>query len=464
MSKVIFTVSLFILFLTGQLFCQNDTIGNNDTVSTDQLNYELLVFAYEGEAENIKLWIEKGADVNAVSENGISALMYAVQQGHLLAVKTLVANGAKIDYQPYGDVSALSTAVINNKIDIVDYLLFKSAKVNIKDDRNITPLMYAAAYGYYNITQLLIKYKADVNLKDQYGNDALMLSLLYNHAEIFDYLIESGANINSKDNRGFSSMHVAAQNGMVYYIKLLNYYGADISLKNNYDCNALDVSIINNQIGAIQTITNIDSLGIFKNARPAKMAYLSGNRGVVKKLWEHGYPPYLFPIFDKLSVGYGTDMNFNDLMFGFTLGIRDSRYNIIWGVSHFSRYWAKRIRMDYGNDIYYQFWERRSMVGFYADKRFKLSGIGSKQNGISIGFQESYTYGKYRGAEIKPSGSWIPIPRLGLYTEGNYGGISFNFEYFNFKTQLESSLRLNINTYIYIGLRKFSSIKKVPEW
>ncbi len=464
MCKVLFIAVLIFIIGRVDCFCQEETVINNDTISKDQLNYELLTFAYEGEAENIKLWIEKGADVNAVSDKGISALMYAAQKGNLLAVKVLVANGADINYRPYGEVSALTSAVINNKIEIADYLLHKNADANIRDDQKITPLIYAAAYGYLNMSRLLIKYKSDIHLKDEYGNDALMASVQYNHPEVSESLLQSGADINTADEKGFTPLMLASQNGWGWYVDLLNTNKTDFSLKNNYDNDALDIAIINHRPEIIQKLLSIDSTKCKFNGKPVKLSYLSGNRDLVKLLRKNGCKPCYLPIFDKISMGYGVDMNFKDIMLGFSLGLRETRYNFLVSVSHYSRYWAKRTLVNYGNDIYYQFWERRSWLAFGLDKRIKLSGMGNKQNGLSAGFAEGFTYGHYRGSEIYPARQWIPVPRLGFYTEGKSGGLSVSLEYIDFNVENIPLLRVNANAYIFIGLKKFTSFKKMPEW
>jgi hypothetical protein len=354
--------------------------------------------------------------------------------------------------------------VINNRIDIVDYLLLKKANVDILDLSRISPLMYSAAYGYYPITQLLLNNKADISLKDSWGNDALMLSVLYEHPAITELLLQSGANVNTADVKGYTPVLLASQNGLTGYFSLLKAYGADFTVKNVYDFNVLDIAIINKQKESVNVLLSGDSTKTLTSGRPVKIAYLAGNREMIPVLKKNGCRSYYWPIFDKLSVGYGLDLNFTDMMFGFTLGLRESRYNLLFSVSYFSRYWAKRVWIDYGSDIYFQFWERRSLLSFGLDKRIKFSGNGNKQSGLLVGLKESYTYGHYRGCEIQPASQWKMIPDLGVYTEGNAGGISFTLEYIDFGIEKVFPVRMNMNAYLYFGFRKFSSIKKVPEW
>jgi len=463
----VFAINIFFsFFLFSTVFCQEQPQQKDteDTLSQEQKNFELILAAANGSADSVLLWLTRGADVNATSDDNVSSLMYAAQNGSLMVVKVLVVNGADINLHPYSKISPLSSAVINNKMDVVEYLLFKKAEVDVKDYNGITPLMYASAFGYYPIVELLLTNNADKNLKDIYGNDAFMLAVLYEHPDVTELLLQSGSNINTTDLKGFTPTIVAAQNGMDSYFEMFKVFGADFSAKNQYDYNALDVAVINRQKGSVQKLLELDSLKLLQVNQPVKLAYMSGSKEMVPVLRKGGCKPYLWPIFNKVMMGYGIDANFNDLMFGFSLGLRESRYNTLFTVSHFTRYWAKRSLIDYGNDIYFQFWERRSLLSFGIDKRFKLTGEGNKQSGIGVGLKECYTYGHYRGAEILPMSKWMLIPALGYYSEGGSGGISFTFEYTNLSVENIFPVRLNINTYLYIGFRKFSSIKKEPEW
>ena len=463
----VFAINIFFSFLLfSTVFGQEQPQSKDteDTLSQEQKNFELIVAAADGSADSVLLWLTRGADVNATTDEGITSLMYAAQNGFLKVVKVLVVNGANLNSHPYRKVAPLSSAVINNKKDVVEYLLFKKAEVDIKDFNGITPLMYASAYGYYPIAELLLAYKADKSLKDVFGNDALMLAVLYEHPEVTELLLQAGSNINSADNKGFTPIILAAQNGMASYFDMFKAFGADFSAKNTYDFNALDVAVINRQKESVQKLLEIDSLKLLQANQPVKLAYMSGNKDMVPILRKGGCKPYLWSIFNKVMLGYGIHANFNDMMYGFTLGLRESRYNMLFSVSHHTRYWAKRSLIDYGNDIYFQFWERRSLLSFGVDKRFKLSGEGKKQNGLGLSLKECYTYGHYRGADIQPASKWIFVPGLGYYAEGGTGGISFTLEYADFGVENVFPVRLNINTYLYIGFRKFSSIKKEPEW
>ncbi len=464
MVKVILIFIFFLFSILNICYGQQENVNQADTTSQDQLDFQLVVTASKGDASTVLYLLSKGANVNSTSDNHVSALMYAAQNGHFLVVKTLVANGANVNYVPNYDNSALSSAVINNQLEIAEYLIRKGANVNIENYRKITPLMLAAAYGNTTITKLLLNAKADKSLKDVYGNDALIMSVLYEHPEVTAILLKAGANPNTFDNEKFSPLIISAQNGQTYFFEMLKYYKADFNLKNLDYYSALDMAVINKQPESILKLLQYDSIKNKESNNPVKLAYLSGNRELIPILRKGGCKPYFLPLFDKIAIGYGADASINDLMFGPTIGIKEIRYNFLFSFSYFSRFWAKRILVNYGNDMFIQFWERRSFLSFGLDKRFNLKRDGNKQTGIFIGLKEIYTYGHYRGAIIIPPRDWILMPAIGFYSDGKYGGASFNIEYVDFKMINVSPIRINCSAYIFIGLKKFNKTLKISEW
>ena len=244
MAKVVQIFIVLTIFSNIFCFSQNDSLINNDTISKEQLDFQLVVTASKGDASTVLYLLDKGANVNAVADNGISALMYASQSGFLQVVKTLVANGANINYFPEGELSAISAAITNNHYDIVEYLLYKVADKNIADSKNITPLMYASAYGYTDIVYILLEYNADINQKDIYGNSALMMSVLYNHADISELLLQKGANPDLADNYLFTPFLYASQSGYNDFINLFNTYKSNIYAENIYNYSAFDLAVL----------------------------------------------------------------------------------------------------------------------------------------------------------------------------------------------------------------------------
>ena len=71
--------------------------------------------------------MEKGADVNARSESGETALMRAIR--HLDVVKFLVGRGADIDAADRNGETPLLKATVSGRLSVVQYLVKKGAAV-----------------------------------------------------------------------------------------------------------------------------------------------------------------------------------------------------------------------------------------------------------------------------------------------------------------------------------------------
>jgi ankyrin repeat protein len=108
----------------------------------------------------MKLLIENGANVNAVTKEGRTALMYAAYYDHYSIAKLLIENRT--------DVNAVCG------LEMAKLLIENGANVNAVTKEGRTALMYAVYYDHYSIAKLLIENRTDVNLLDINGRNALM--------------------------------------------------------------------------------------------------------------------------------------------------------------------------------------------------------------------------------------------------------------------------------------------------
>lgn len=90
---------------------------------------ELWEAARAGDAARVTRALDKGADVNAKTRYGATAITYAADRGHLEVVKLLVERGADISAQDafYG-FRAIDMALQNNHMPVVLFLLERGSK------------------------------------------------------------------------------------------------------------------------------------------------------------------------------------------------------------------------------------------------------------------------------------------------------------------------------------------------
>lgn len=98
----------------------------------------LIMASNLGNTKMVAMLLSKGGDPN-VTNDGFSALQYAVEQGHIAIVRMLVDKGAEINKADPNGYYPLHYAASHGRIEIVKYLLSKGADANVKSLEGETP-------------------------------------------------------------------------------------------------------------------------------------------------------------------------------------------------------------------------------------------------------------------------------------------------------------------------------------
>jgi ankyrin repeat protein len=191
-----------------------------------------------------RLLIDLGADVNAKTMNGRTALMIAVEKsmdpsftellidrhadinqrdviGRTALMMTarntessenaelLIAKGAETEIVDRHGDCPLSIACKGNNLSLAEALLKSGVDVDVVDGKTQTMLMHASEKGNTELMKILIKHGADINKQDVTGKTALMYSTGSLDEDGAKLLIDHGAIIDLQDNKGQTAAMLA---------------------------------------------------------------------------------------------------------------------------------------------------------------------------------------------------------------------------------------------------------------
>jgi ankyrin repeat protein len=169
--------------------------------------------------------------VNFANAGGETPLMYASLYSNAEMVRFLLARGADPNAKSATGTTALMLAT--GDIEKVRVLIAKGADVNAKSVTGRTPLLIAASRsGAGEVVQLLLANGAAINAKDQLqgmpvipagggGSTALLEAAKIRDGRGLNALLNAGADIQAKDNSGADALAAAVLHGNLENAKAL---------------------------------------------------------------------------------------------------------------------------------------------------------------------------------------------------------------------------------------------------
>lgn len=201
-----------------------------------------------GNVETVRLLLEAKADVNLGEKwRGQTPLMWAVAEKHPEVAKALVDHGANVNAQSKGGFTALQFAAQQGDVESAKILLAGGARVNDADPEDgMTALLTAIGSNQPQLAALLLENGADANATNKQGVSALHYAApRRNMTEIIKTLLAKGANPNTRQKRepeGATPFLLAANSGNVAAMRALVAGGADPKIPTKDNTNAIMVA------------------------------------------------------------------------------------------------------------------------------------------------------------------------------------------------------------------------------
>jgi ankyrin repeat protein len=428
---------VFLLLLMNTITFNAQEINTGIPDDMQEMGIQLIMAADKGDSLRVSQLLAAGADVNATTYDSVTALMYAVQSGNEGMVRYLVSSGAAVNMVPDNGYSALITAITSRWFSIAEYLIRHGANIELSDHDDVSPLMHAVMADSFYMADLLMYYGANVNHKSQSGTTALMLASELGSYQVAVRLLEEGADVNDSDKKGRTPLHFATMTSHLELMDLLIQNGAAVDRKMVNGYSPLSIAVSTNNFEAARLLigygADVNSR-VNRSMNPLTIAREKKYDSLAAMLRNNEAILIRRPDFNRLSFGTGLTFNKDDMLVGFSLGICDHRYNIWVSLGYGFRPAAIRVLEGPIDFNYYQYWERRHVLGFSADKGFFLPVFhkGFKL-GAYAGFREMITFGSYRGSSVAPDTRLVLNPHVGVVADFHMLRLKLGYEYLNFR-------------------------------
>ena len=357
--SLLLLAGLFLLVVSAS--AQDYTDYYDPLGELQSLDRMLIQYADSNNVEAVLHCLTNGANPNAARLDGITALMYAVQNDNYVMVSLLLNNGASAQAVPDDGNTALHAAAIMGLDSIAVLLLNANADVDACNYKGFTPLHYSVWHGYPYLSELLLLHGASVNSVDNEGNTPLMLAA-YNGAFLCaQTLLAHGANPNKADINGITPAMAVAELNDTAMLGLLLRGGAIASQTDARGFDALAHAI---RRGAKHTVAQLMAEGQFNSDMPQSYRQLarSSNSSDIRNAVDVRLPQ------NKAKFGIGAVLVGVDMWagkrawhLGFHAGIMEQKFGVELLVRYMRRA-SSPVLLENDRRLY-QVDERRRLLG-----------------------------------------------------------------------------------------------------
>jgi ankyrin repeat protein len=425
-----YMVILLMLVIPGRTAAQNTTVLDTSEYLPlfydGALEYNLMIAASNGYYTEVERLILMGAEVDAKTSDGATALIFAVINNSLITVKTLIRYNADVNQKTGNFETPLLIATKNEDLEIAEVLIRYGADVDFHDRYGATPLHYASIYGFFYIADLLIYYKADIDKKAYDGTTPLMAAIWAGHQDVADLLIQNGANMEARDEEGFTPFLVAAQNGDTLMLNLLRKKGADIYERNLYKWNALSLAIKSDQKEAAEMLLKDGDKWVDnekETINPYYVAMRYRRKDILDLLDKYNFPSKYKRQFDQVMLSLSGRFTLTDFLSGFSFRFKEPYTNFGFTTGVDAKLWYTKVLRKENDHLYMQYLDKSYVVYAGVFKDYQLTDNIFGSNFFFTGsLSAAYSFGnEFKGTTAAAAKKIRIMPAISLkWSKGNF--------------------------------------------
>ena len=452
-----FLITIVILLPACTLYAQVTSKDTSDYVPEyydNGLEYNLMIAASKGLDTEVERLILRGAEVDNVSGEGVTPLIYAVSNKKLKAVNVLLSYGADPNKKTLDGMTPLlvilkeyvnmwsieltkvKTSLEDECLNIAESLLRYGADIDYQDNYGATALNYASIYASFRFADLLIYYRADIDRKAYDGTTPLMAAVWAGHAALADLLVQNGANMEARDNQGFTAFLIAAQNGDTLLLDYLMKKGVDIYEKDLNGWDALSLSIRYNHKDAVALLIRFGEK--FRETGRGSLNYYNvavkfKREEMFQLLEKNGFPDKYKKQISQIELSVSSKFTHTDVYTGMNFFFREPRKNFGLVTGFDTKLWYTKVMMKESDELFFQYMDKSSLVFAGIFKDIPLTDRAFRSNVILTGsLSAGYFFGnKFLGTETSPESSFKIIPSVFFkIIRRNFGAFA-GIEYMN---------------------------------
>lgn len=202
--------------------------------------------AAAGKIENIAVYlVDKGAIVSTLDKNRRSLAHHASYNGLNQLLKKVLEKGCDVNLQDIEGDSALHDAIAKGNDKGVDLLInLPKIDLTLRNKMDFNPLIFAAFKENKHATEKLLQKSPDlVKTTKKDGFSALHVAAVNDHREVALILMDKDAEINLKERNGLTPLHLACYEAYFEMVEILIENDANVNDQNKDGFTPLHVTL-----------------------------------------------------------------------------------------------------------------------------------------------------------------------------------------------------------------------------